>query len=174
MTKDVIEAIKERRSIRDFKPDPVPQQTLARILEAGNMAPSAGNVQPWHFYVFLKKESIHQLAVRCGQPWIHSAPVIVVIVADLNASEAEYGERGRTLYAIQDTAAAIQNMMLAAWAFGLGTCWIGAFNERKVADYIGVDIEKLRPVALLPIGYPETIPSSPAKKSLDEVVKIIK
>lgn len=152
---DVIEAIKKRRSIRQYKSQEVPEDVLRTILDCARFAPSAGNRQPWTFVVVKTQEIRDQLVGAAGkQPMLGQAPVVIVICADLEVSGARYEDRGRTLYALQDTAAAIENMMLAAVSFGLGTCWIGAFKETEVRKILNLPVN-LKPVAMMPLGYPD-------------------
>jgi len=174
MTKDVMDAIKERRSVRKFKQEPINEATLGRIIESALWAPSAGNIQPWHFYVVHNQELKEKLkAASMNQVPVASAPVTVVVCADLVLVSSKYGERGANLYCLQDTACAVQNMMLSATAFGLSTLWVGAFDEEKVADVLQLP-ENYRPVALVPIGYGEVQPQPPAKRPVDEVVHVLK
>ncbi len=167
---DVFEAIRGRRSVRRFKPDPVPDEDLEKILEAGIWAPSAGNLQPWEFIVVRDARTRDALCdAAYGQEWVREAPVVIVVCANTMRSAAYYGERGMTLYCIQDTAAAIQNMLLAAYALGYGTCWIGAFSEEEVRRILGIP-EHIRPVALIPLGRPAEHPSPPPRRPLSSVV----
>jgi len=151
---DVIEAIKKRRSIRQYLDKEVPEEALSTILECARLAPSAGNRQPWVFVVVKTKAVKDQLMTASGnQPAIGQAPVVIVVCADPEVAGARYEDRGRTLYCIQDTAAAVENMMLAAVSFGLGTCWVGAFKETEVRKALDLP-PNLRPVAMFPLGYP--------------------
>ncbi|MCG0278727.1 MAG: nitroreductase family protein [Thermanaeromonas sp.] len=173
MKNEVLSVIKERRSIRRFKPDPVPEEILNTLLEAACAAPSAGNVQPWLFYRVHRAEIKEALAkAALGQKFVAQAPVVIVVCADLNRASATYGERGRTLYCLQDTAAAITNLMLAATSLGLGTCWVGAFDEGAVSHVLELP-PHIRPVAMIPLGYPAHSPSPTARRSLSEVVKVV-
>ncbi|RLF23588.1 MAG: nitroreductase family protein, partial [Thermoprotei archaeon] len=104
-----------------------------------------------------------------GQMWIAEAPVVVVVCANIPRTAWRYGERGRSLYCLQDTAAAIQNMLLAAHALGYGTCWVGAFDEEEVSRILGLP-DHVRPVAIVPIGKPAESPIPPPRRPLDEVV----
>lgn len=173
MTKDVIECIKQRRTIRRFTDDAVSDATLGRILEAAILAPSAGNRQPWFFYVVKNHEIREQLAEAAyGQTWLMSAPVTIVVCADPEESGERYGDRGRQLYCIQDTANATMNLILAANAYGLGCGWIGAFSEEKVAQILNLPSNH-RPVVMIPIGVPAEEPAMRPRKNLDEVVQVI-
>ncbi len=172
MTKDLIDAIRERRSVRKFKPESIPDPTIERILECGRLAPSAGNIEPWFFYV-IKNPEIKEKLAQSSENWINQAPVLVVITADYNEEMQKYGERGRDLYVIQDTAAATQNMLLGAYGYGIGSCWIGDFDEEQVRQILSIP-EGRRPVVILPLGYPaeDKMPSSP-RKSMNEIVQVI-
>jgi nitroreductase len=172
VTKDVIDAIKERMSVRRFKPDPVPEVTIGRLLDAARLAPSAGNMQPWFFVVVIKEDLRRQLAKAAGQSFLAEAPVCIVVCADPERSASRYGQRGRELYCIQDTAAAIENILLAATGYGLGTCWVGAFDEEAAAGILELE-QNLIPVALIPIGYPDQGKRPVPRRPLDEVVMVL-
>jgi len=166
---DVFEAIKTRRSVRAFVQEEIPEAQVARIVTAGLQAPTAGNVQPWFFYVirdgYLRKK-LAESALQ--QSFIAQAPVVIIVCADLERARAGYGRRGEQLYCIQDTAAATQNMLLAAHALGLGACWVGAFSEELVADLL--DLPSFhRPVAVVPVGRPAHRPRDPGRRPLDAV-----
>ncbi|WP_378952077.1 nitroreductase family protein [Pelosinus sp. sgz500959] len=153
MTKDVFDCMRESYSVREFKPHDIPEPTLTRILEAGCWAPSAGNLQPWYFYVVKNQQVKDKVAAACfEQQQIHHSPVIVVVLADPAKSNERYGERGAQLYCIQDTAVAIENMILAAYGLGIGSCWIGAFDEVDVQTAVEAP-PRLRAVAILCLGY---------------------
>lgn len=155
MTKDLIDAIEERRSVRAFKPDPIPEPTLSRIIGCALLAPSAGNIQPWQFWVVKRPEVKAALArAAYDQEFVSDAPVVIVVAAEPRRSAARYGNRGAELYCLQDTAAAVENILLTAVAFGLGACWVGAFSERAVSQALNLP-DTLRPVAIVPIGYPK-------------------
>jgi len=174
VTKDVIEAIMERRTVRKFKDQPVPEPTIGRLLDAARMAPSAGNVQAWHFFVVLNSDYRQRLQEAClGQPSVGMAPMAIVVCTVPDLISKRYGERGKYLYSIQETAAAVQNLMLAAQGYGLATCWIGAFNEEQVKKAVDID-EAYRPVAVVLAGYTEGEVKAPPKKALQDVTTIIK
>jgi nitroreductase len=173
MTKDIIDAIKERRSIREFEDREIPDATIGRLLESAHLAPSAGNLEPWKFVVVKQDELKEKLSQAANdQDSINSAPVCVVVCAEPSRSAAKYGERGADLYCLQDTAAAAQNILLTATGYGLGSCWVGDFDEMAVKESLGLD-SGLRPVAIIPIGYPgETVDEMP-RKSVDEVTLVM-
>ncbi|MHA1616231.1 MAG: nitroreductase family protein [Candidatus Njordarchaeales archaeon] len=167
---DVFECIKTRRSIRKFLPDPVKEEDLNKILDAARWAPSAGNLQPWEFIVVRdpeRKEAIARAALN--QRFIAEAPVVIVVCANIPRTASRYGERGETLYCIQDTAAATQNMLLAAHALGYGTCWVGAFREEEVKRILNIPPD-VRPVAIIPLGKPAEQPPPRGRYPLEEVV----
>lgn len=170
---DFIELSQLRRSIRSFKQKDISKEDLITILKAAQSAPSGGNCQPWHFYV------IHDKAIQidivnkcCKQEFILSAPVFIIVCADMKRSEDRYGERGRNLFCIQDTAAAIQNILLCAKDLGLGTCWCGAFDEGKLIEIMHLQ-KDMRPVAIIPIGYPNNEPVPTKRRPLEEIITFI-
>lgn len=167
---EIIEAIKRRRSIRAFEKENVPEKTLEKLIEAARWAPSAGNIQPWEFIV-VRRPEIKNLLVEAafGQSFIEEADVVIVVCADENRSSQRYGARGKTLYCIQDTAAAIENILLAADSLDLGTCWIGAFDESRVAKALKTP-EGTRPVALIPVGRSAESPSPRRRRPLSEIM----
>ncbi|KXB07135.1 hypothetical protein AKJ51_01935 [candidate division MSBL1 archaeon SCGC-AAA382A20] len=166
----ISEVIKKRRSVRSYKSDPIPEEDLRKILDAGRWAPSSGNTQPLEMVVIRKQKTKKKLVKAArGQSFIAQAPVVVVICANIPRTERKYGERGRNLYIIQDTAAATQNILLMAYELGYATCWIGSFIDKEVEKIIEAP-EKIRPLALIPIGKPARIPKTPHKRNLDEIV----
>jgi len=167
---DIFECIKGRRSIRAFTSDPVKEEDLKKILEAAIHAPSAGNLQSWEFVIVRDKDRKLQLArAALNQTFIAEAPVVIVVCANLTRSGRIYGERGRTLYCIQDTAAAIQNILLTAYALGYGTCWVGAFREEAASKILKLPPD-VRPVAIIPIGRPAERPAPRPRMPLNKVV----
>jgi len=169
---DTFEAIETRRSVRQFKTDhDISDEDIEKILHAAIMAPSAGNSQCWHFIVVRDAFLKERLAKEAGQQlFIEQAPIVIVVCADLEKSRAAYGDRGHATYALQDTAAATENMLLAARALNLGACWIGSFEEAKASDILGLP-KNLRPVAMVPIGVPnEPTKRIPPRRKIDEVV----
>jgi nitroreductase len=150
---DVVECIEGRTSIRVFRPDPVADEMIDEGLRLANLAPSAGNLQARDFIVVrdaaVKKALMH---AAFAQEFVRTAPVVVVFCANLERI-AHYDERGRALYCIQDTAAAVQNFSLFLHSKGLGSVWVGAFDESKAAAALGTPTH-VRPVAIVPVGYP--------------------
>ena len=168
---EFFDVIESRHSIRRFDPAvEVPPETVERLLTAAILAPNAGNRQPWHFYVVRDPELREGLvAAARGQGFISQAPVAIVVCADAEQSAGRYGQRGRELYCLQDTAAAIENILLAAVSLGLGGCWVGAFDEAEAARVLDLPRHH-RPVAILPIGKPAEAPSRRPRQPLKAVV----
>jgi nitroreductase len=167
---DVFDAIKGRRSVRAFRSDPVKEEDLQRILDAARLAPSAGNCQPLELVIVRDRATKQRLAHAAhGQSFIAEAPVAIVVCANIPRASRRYGRRGEELYCIQDTAAATQNIHLAAYALGYATCWIGAFDEKAAADVIKAP-PGVKPVAIVPIGKPAEKPIAPQRMPLSKIV----
>lgn len=163
---DVLKAIRSRHSIRAYASREVEEDKLVRVLEAGRLSPSAGNRQERRFVVIkdAKTKDLLSVAAR-DQRFVAQAPVVIAACS----VESEYIMAcGQPAYPI-DTAIAVDHMTLAAVEEGLGTCWIGAFDEKKVKEILNIP-DDVRVVALLPLGYPSAIPRPSARKSLDEIV----
>jgi nitroreductase len=181
---NVLDAVKGRRSIRDFHDRPIAHEAIDDLIEALRWAPSAGNLQSRKFYLVFNEDQRKRLAAAAGNKDIAarlkkavktaltSAPLVVVACLD-RGIHTRYGERGEHLYAIQDVAASLMNMMLVAHDHGLGTVWIGSFDEQEVAEFLGLP-EHLRPVALVPVGYPARVPSPPPRVSPEQAVEFIR
>ncbi len=170
---DFFEVINSRRSVRKFKQDvPVSDEQVRKILDAAIMAPSAGNGQSWHFVVLRDKALKGEIAAKAGhQAFIDQAPVAIVVCADMERAGSKYGDRGRGTYALQETAAAVENMLLAANALSLASCWVGAFDEAKAAEILKLP-SHLRPVAILPIGAPaEHAVRVPQRRHIEDVTE---
>ncbi|MCF7871925.1 nitroreductase family protein [Candidatus Woesearchaeota archaeon] len=171
---DVLHAIMNRRSIRSYLRKPVEFDKLTMLLKAGSMAPSAGNLQSYRFIVITDKKVIKGVADHCTEQfWIGMAPILIVVVADVERTESYYGLRGQRLYAVQDCAAAIQNILLAAHDMGLGACWVGSFDEGYIADKLGIP-EGKRPQAVITVGYAADSPLDKESCELDSLVSFNK
>jgi nitroreductase len=166
---ELYEAIKGRRSIRAYKPQDVPEEIVDKLIEAASFAPSAGNIQPWRFVVARNPEVKKKLAQAAGQTFIEEAPVVIVVCANDKRAEMGYGSKGKTLYCIQDTAAATQNIHLTAYSLGLGTCWVGAFNEDQARKAVKAP-EEMRPVAIIPVGYADEAPAPRNRRPLSQIM----
>ena len=164
---DLFEVIKKRRSIRSYKPDPIPNEHLKKILEAARLAPSGKNRQPWRFIVVRDAERKRRLAkASMNQMFIAEANVVIVALSDPTVYSSA-GTKRRIPY-LQDPMIAVEHMVLAATAFGYGTCWIGAFNEDEVKRIVNAP-EELAVIALLPIGVPNENPPPRPRKPFEEL-----
>lgn len=163
------EVLGKRRSVRHFNSKlTVSDGDLNALLQAAVSAPSAGNIQPWRFFVVKSLEARERLAGALQQRWATAAPAIIVVCVDPRPCTARYGDRGEYLYSIQDTAVAAANILMAAVDRGLASCWIGAFDDKMVAEAIGAP-HPITPVAVLPIGYSAESSAKPARRALSEV-----
>ncbi len=171
MSLDFRDVLTGRFSCRSFEAAPVPRERIVELLEAMRGAPSAGNLQPWRFVVVAGAAHRRALAdAAFGQEFVAAAPVTVVVCAVPGESARTYGPRGRDLYCLQDTAAATENLLLAATAAGLGGCWVGAFDEASVHRALGLD-PGWRPVAMVPLGVPAEAPSRRTRRPLEAVTR---
>lgn len=160
---------RQRFSCRRYRPDPVPRETIEAMLEAAVWAPNGGNLQPWRFVVVLSPGRRRALAnAAYGQSFVAAAPVVIVVCAVPEESARHYGQRGRDLYCLQDTAAATENLLLAATELGLGACWVGAFDERAAARVLELP-DGWRPVAMVPVGFPAEEAGRRSRRPLAEV-----
>ncbi len=159
-----------RFSCRRFKDRPVSRNVLLELLDEARWAPSGGNLQPWRFVVVERSDITASLATASGgQSSLARAPVVIVVCAVAAESAVQYGARGIRLYSIQDCAAATQTLLLAAAAKGLGSCWIGAFDEGRVAEILGIP-RGWRPVTLVALGEPDEEAGSRQRRPLEEVI----
>ena len=164
------ECILTRRTVRKYKKVKVDWEKIGRVLEAGRAAPSSGNLQNWIFIVVDDENKRKLIAEACfNQYWMADAPIQIVICSKPAEAERHYGIRGERLYSVQNCAAAAENMVLMAHDQGLGTCWIGAFDEDKIKDTLGI-VKEARPQIILTIGYADEEPLTPTKYKLDNVV----
>ena len=168
---EVMEAIQKRQSVRAYEPREVEEEKLLRVLEAGRLSPSASNRQERRFVV-VKDAGMRKLLseVAKNQKFVAEAPVVIVACA---AVDTDYVMAcGQLAYPI-DTAIAVDHMTLQAVEEGLGTCWIGAFDEEKVKKILNIP-EEVRVVSLLPIGYPADVSRPKSRMGLDEIVMLEK
>ncbi|KPJ71329.1 nitroreductase [Parcubacteria bacterium DG_74_3] len=163
---DVFEAIKTRRSVRHYKPHPIPEEILKKVLEAARLAPSARNAQKRKFVIVKDPETRKQLAEAANnQDFIREAPVVIVAVA-LDPERIIGGEIPS--YAV-DLAIAIDHITLQATEEGLGTCWIGAFSQEKVKEILKIP-PSYKVVTVMPLGWPADKPKPKTRKSLRQIV----
>lgn len=166
---EFFEVIEKRQSIRAFAPQPVEAEKLQHILAAANSAPSAGNLQAYEIYVVHDEtRRLHLAQAALGQDFIQQAPVVLVFCTNPERSQPRYGRRGARLYSVQDATIACTHAMLAATALGLGSVWVGAFDEQGVIQAIQ-SLEGQVPVAILPIGYPAEEPERRTRRSLEDL-----
>ncbi|MEK7308189.1 MAG: nitroreductase family protein [Nitrospirota bacterium] len=165
----ILDAVKNRRSIRKFLQKEIPNTILEDLKEALIWAPSAGNLQARKFYFVFEKKTKEKLAIAAlNQNFILKAPLTIVACTDSHIG-LHYRERGVNLFAIQDAAASIMGMMLVAYELGLGSVWIGAFDETEVSKILNLP-DNLRPVAIVPVGFPSSIPSAPPRVSAEYAI----
>lgn len=163
---DLMEAIRQRRSVRSYQDKEVPEETLQQVLEAARLAPSAKNRQEWQFVVVTDDATREQLQRAAkGQRFVGEAPVVIAGVATGTAYVMSCGVPAAHV----DVAIAMEHIALAAAAHGLGTCWIGAFYQDDAREALDVP-EDCKLVALMPLGYPADRAGEKRRKPLDEVV----
>ena len=152
---ETLQTIMERRSTRKYKPEPIPTEALKAILEAARQAPTAANRQPWHFVIVSDPEQKRRVAAACNnQMWMADAAYIVVAAGLPTISSKWYKV---------DVAISLQNLVLAAYSLGYGTCWIGAFDPMKVRQVCGLS-EEMEVVACTPLGVPDAAPAARPRK----------
>ncbi len=173
-SKMLSEIIMTRRSIRAYDNKKLPAGFEEELLTMAIWAPNGGNAQPWKYYIIHNEEVKLSLAEAAyGQRFLATAPLVIVVSVRHDIEEKSYGSRGVNLYCIQDTAAATQNMLLYAASKGIGSCWVGAFDETKVSRILKCPKSE-RPVVIIPFGYPSESPRPPRRKSIKEVSEIVK
>ena len=166
---DLFETITARCSVRAFLGELLPAGGLDRILEAINRAPSAGDLQAYEVYLVqdmgLKEALVH---AAYEQTFIEQAPAVLVFCSN-SARAKRYGERGASLYCVQDATIAAAYAQLAATALGLATVWVGAFDEAKAVAALRLP-EGQRPLVILPVGKPAESPAPTPRRNLDELI----
>jgi nitroreductase len=140
---DAFEAIQKRRSVRSYESTPVPKETMAKLLEAARIVPSANNTQPWHFIVVTSSEKRKELSKGTYAKFLANVPVVIVACGDMQVSSDWYAV---------DTSLGLENMILAATGEGLGTCCVSSFDEGQVKKLLGIP-ENFGVIALLAVGY---------------------
>ena len=163
---DVSTAISQRSSVRAYKATDIEEDKLKKILEAARLSPSASNRQDWKFIMVRNKETKKKLAkATFGQSFIGEAPVVLVACGTDSKAVMGCGQPTHTV----DVSIACAFMILQAYELGLGTCWIGAFNEGETKKILNIP-EHVRVVAVIPLGYPNQPPSQKFRKSLNEIL----
>lgn len=165
---DIMEAIKTRRSIRRYKPTPVPEDLLKTVLNAARLAPSANNAQPWRIIVVRDEDiKVRLVAGAHGQKFLAEAPVVLVACGVPDEAFPTVG--GYMSSHVMDVSIALDHLTLAAHSIGLGTCWVAWFKEDKVREALGIP-EDVRVVAMTPLGYPDESPERTPRRNLEELV----
>lgn len=166
---DVKKAISNRQSIRSYSDKKISKDLISEIIKYAHLAPSAGNLQARDFIIVEDIEIRKELSkAALDQEFIIEAPVSIVVCANLDRI-SPYGTRGRELYCLQDAAAAVEHILLMAIENGLGTCWVGAFNEKEVSKILQLP-SHIRPVAIIPIGYPKEKPMPTSRIDIKELI----
>lgn len=163
---DLMEIIRNRRSIRKYRSDEIPQPDLNEVFEAVQLAPSANNLQPWKFILIRNDKKKRLIAQACsGQEFIGEAPIIVVACA-----EGRGGYIGKYMESWPvDLAIAVTHLILSAWNKGLGTCWIGDFDEDKIREICNIP-PSVRVAAITPLGYPvKTVPPT-SRRPVERII----
>jgi nitroreductase len=163
---EVMEAIRTRRSVRSYLNKPVEDETLNRVLEAARLAPSANNRQEGRYVAVRDQETRHLLSIAAeGQGFVAEAPAVIACCA---AESSHVMSCGQPAYTV-DLSIAVDHMTLAATSLGLGTCWIGAFDEDRVREILGIPAS-VRVVALMALGYPKHASNPGPRKPFNEIV----
>lgn len=175
----VLQTIRDRRSIRKYKPDQVRDEDILRIIEAARLAPSGINSQPWNFIV-IKDEATRKRIVEAdhNQEWMLMAPVFIVCVADIRArmgdveaiSLNEDSPLPELKLVIRDAAIAISYMLLEAQQLNLGTCWTGWYDQEEMRAALDLP-DYLYVSGVVTLGYADEEPEMRPRKTLDEIVR---
>lgn len=165
---EVLEAIRGRRSIRKYKLEPVPDEVIEKILEAGRWAPSGGNIQPWRFIV-VKDPAVLDMIKKVSPGYLGASPCAIVVCSNKRKAFEAGGKLGRDYLAPVDCAMAVENMLLAAHSLGLGACPIKSFSTAAVKEILEIP-ENVEPELIVALGYPDERPSPPPKLPLDGIV----
>jgi nitroreductase len=169
----VMNCIFSRRSIRSLKSAPIPKEDIEFMLRILEAAPNAGNLQPWSFYVVRNQKVKDELCEHSfNQKSVSQAPVVFVVCAKPEISAAQYGDAGRDLFCIQDTAAAVQNLLLGVHDMGYGAVWIGVVKEKEIAATLNLSQDQ-RPMALIPVGLADEIPAGYERQGWEKITQWI-
>ena len=163
---DLLKAIVERRSVRSFKADHVPEDKLRRLVEAGIWAPSGGNAQTWRFIIVTDGVSIRRLKML-SPGLLGNPPAVIVICQDIAEAERKGAKLGKEVLSLMDSAMAAQNIILAAYAEGLGTCIVRSFHPGGVQKLLKLP-QYIEPQILISVGVPASVPKPP-KRDFDIV-----
>jgi len=160
-----MEAIEKRFSVRGYLDQPIEPEKLQRVMEAARLAPSASNRQEWRFVLVQDPQRREAVAAAAGQPFVGTAPVVIVACA---ADTSRVMRCGLPCHPV-DVAIALEHIALQATAEGLGTCWIGSFDQEAVKQIIGAPQDAVV-VELMPLGYPATEAPAKSRLAMDEIV----
>ncbi|HHT79112.1 MAG TPA: nitroreductase [Actinobacteria bacterium] len=165
---NLLEIISKRKSIRGYLDKEIEKEKLDYLIEAFRLAPSAKNLQPWKLIIIKDKNIINELIPACkNQTFIGEAPIVIAVCA---FEEEAYGTMGGYMNSYPlDIGIAFEHLVLAATEQGLGTCWIGAFFEEEVKKVLKVP-DKVRVVALTPVGYPNDAGRDRPRKKTEEII----
>ncbi|MFN7065642.1 MAG: nitroreductase family protein [Aquificaceae bacterium] len=170
---DFFEVLRRRHSIRSYQRRPIEEEKLIRIMEAVRSAPSAGNLQAYEIFVVIDEHKKLEIARWALNQWfIAEAGAVFVFFANPKRSEIKYGKRGVELYCIQDATIACAYAQLSAVALGLGTCWVGAFEEKGLKACLSAPAD-WRPVAILTLGYPAEEPLPTPRRRIKDIFTIV-
>jgi len=166
---DIFQVIRDRRSIRKYQDTPVEDEKIRQVLDAARLAPSWKNMQCWRFLVLREQADRTKLLASIpddnpGKKAIAAAPVVIIVCADPAESDVENGIE----YYIADTAIAFEHLCLTAHALGLGTCWMGWYNEEQIKSAFNIP-DSIRIVSLTPLGYPNQEPKPRPRKELADI-----
>lgn len=165
---DFFDAVKKRYSVRSFKRKDVEKEKLNMIFAAANLAPSAGNLQAYEMVIVQGEETKGRISGIADQDFIAEAPVVLVIFANEKRSSVKYGRRGE-FYCLLDATIAASYIQLAATALGLGTCWVGAFDDDELRKILNAPAH-LKPVAIIPLGYPNDEPEEKERRKISDII----
>ncbi len=170
---EFFDVIKARRSIRQFTSRPVSADEIMKLIDAAISAPNACNMQSWHFYVVTDAAVKEKLAEeKTVATWATTAPVIFVVCTAAEKICERFGDIGENLFAVQDTAAAIENILLCAADMGLGGCFMGAFDKEKCKEIVGIK-DGHKPIAMVPVGEPANILPPRARNPIENAVTFV-
>ena len=167
---EFFETVKKRTSVRAYLTKPIKKGKLGKILEACSLAPSAGNLQAYRVVLVRGRKDKQAIAdAAYGQDFIVDAPVLVAFIGDRKRSAGKYGKRGEEFYSVQDATIAAAYCQLAAAALGLGSVWIGGFDEEKVAKILKCKPHEF-PAAVIPVGHPAEHMEGHGRREREEMV----
>jgi len=160
--------LKERRSIRKFLKKEISWEKIVKILDAGRYAPSSGNIQNWRFIVVKGENQKKKLANACSQNFVKDSNCLIVVCSEEERMKEIYGKRGTELYSMQNCGAAVENILLEAYSLGIGSCWIGAFEDNKVRKILDIEGDT-KVQAIVALGYTKEV-KEPKRNKLERFI----